>query len=215
MGMFPQSCKILRGRVRLTYRLQTIWCSQSCYIPGLTFSIIMKGFCELALSRLDQAATMGVELIDPPAYEEGGTYHDESTRERSSASRSGTPRLQWAARLQTGYEGNLTPKQELGLTELRELLTKTDPEAWDLCKKHPDGPTRAHRRNGSPTTRRRRIRRRSSPQDIRADHILTVEIDVHRITLGWKTKSPQSVSSARFDRAGKIRIDTFNASLRI
>ena len=46
-------------------------------------------------------------------------------------------KLQWAARLQTGYEGNLTPQQEKDLESFREFMLATE-FAEDL-KNNPEG----------------------------------------------------------------------------
>jgi hypothetical protein len=52
------------------------------------------------------------------------------------------PKLQWAARTQTGYEGNLTATQAVALENLKADLEQNHPDTWKACEQHPDGPDR-------------------------------------------------------------------------
>jgi len=115
-------------------------------MTGFLYTMMMKGYCNLALYRLDQAVTTGVREepkdleseADAPDAKESSMF-DESAGTLAAGEK---PKMQWAARIMTGYEGNLTPDQAASLNELREALKKEDPEAWELCQKHPDGPDR-------------------------------------------------------------------------
>jgi len=117
-------------------------------VAGMMYTIMMKGFCNLALYRLDQKITGATPAAEDPEGDE--TPSAEASSDDLSASLTESlalkdgevPKLQWAARMQTGYEGNLTPDQERALETLREDLKQTDPEAWQLCQAHPDGPDR-------------------------------------------------------------------------
>jgi hypothetical protein len=115
-------------------------------IVGVLYTIMMKGFCNVALYRLEQSIINGdCEQLEGDT--EDGHNSDEPAESLSGQrfgmrSDEGSSKLQWAARMQTGYEGNLTPHQEKVLNELREDLEKTHVDDWKLCASHPDGPDR-------------------------------------------------------------------------
>lgn len=138
----------------------TIFWSPSGMATSYVYSAMMKGFCNVALYQLERKITTGT--VDPIAATDSATdlpagltssASSASSASASDGSSTSTlmagalqpgekPTLQWAARLQTGYEGNLTPQQETAVKELEELLKREDPASYDLLLKHPEGPRR-------------------------------------------------------------------------
>jgi len=119
------------------------------------YAVLIKGYVSLALYQLD--ARLAGQLVaaddgsDAAAAAAAAAAEDHSVAsstsqevlEDAAALKAGeTPLLQFAARLQTGYEGNLTAQQKAALDEMRELLKSKDVETWALLLKHPDGPDR-------------------------------------------------------------------------
>jgi len=126
-------------------------------VADVVYSVIIKGFCNLALFRLEQKMlNHELDVIEPVsvASSESLSMSSDNPAERDESSitsilsivgtlRDGEkPTLQWAARLQTGYEGNLTEDQGNALAALKEDLKRTAPDTWQLCETHPDGPDR-------------------------------------------------------------------------
>jgi hypothetical protein len=136
----------------------TILWSPTSTVSSITYSLMIKGFCSLALFQLERQINgtakpvAADETIDDAtaAASSSGSGTDETGSSglgagdiMAAALKDGEkPKLQFAARLQTGYEGNLTPDQEQGLKQLEEMLKQKDSDAWQLCQTHPDGPKR-------------------------------------------------------------------------
>jgi hypothetical protein len=111
-------------------------------VIGLLYTMMMKGFCNVALYRLEQEVMKNEseEAGQSPEEDAQADLIDSISSSPAVSSADGEiPKLQWAARLQTGYEGNLTADQEKALNMLREDLMKNHPEDWKLCSAHPDG----------------------------------------------------------------------------
>lgn len=128
----------------------TIWWTPDSMLAGMMYTLMLKGFCNLALYRLEQKLA-NVELGAMVKQQEEQTAAADKEEEEEMANEQLTdtaaldgemPKLQWAARRQTGYEGNLTSDQQQSLAQLEDELRKGDPETWRLCELHPDGSTR-------------------------------------------------------------------------
>ncbi|KAH9247105.1 hypothetical protein BASA81_015298 [Batrachochytrium salamandrivorans] len=123
----------------------TIWWTPDSMLAGMMYTLMLKGFCSLALYRLEQKLA-NVELstmVQQQQEQTAAAEEEEETNEPETMALDGEmPKLQWAARRQTGYEGNLTSEQQQALAQLEQELRKNDPETWRLCELHPDGSTR-------------------------------------------------------------------------
>lgn len=124
----------------------SIYWSPNGIAVSLMYSIMMQGYCNLALYRLEQ------KLLDPskplsflssdiisrttssslPVASEVEDWAKEAPTQPEKKT------IQWAARLQTGYEGNLTKDQEESLALFKQQIQEKDPETWRLIEKHPD-----------------------------------------------------------------------------
>ena len=127
-----------------THVVWTIFWSPTGFAAGMVYKLVMTGFCNIALYNLDRKV-QGLALADAPAGDDDAAAAvptDGPVDPAAGMLKDGeVPSLQYAARLQTGYEGNLTAKQQKGLADLLEAL-KADPEALELLHKHPDGAQR-------------------------------------------------------------------------
>jgi len=138
----------------------TVFWTPSSLVADMVCTVLMKGYCNLVLYRLEQKISnkelTEMDPIQVPQHHES-PVHDMDPADRDEESNFSTassismlstlkdgekPSLQWAARLQTGYEGNLTLDQENALKQLRDELQSEDALAWKLCETHPDGPDR-------------------------------------------------------------------------
>jgi hypothetical protein len=129
-----------------THIVWTIWWSPTGAVASVVFSLMIKGYCNFALYQLDRKLS-GLALLESPADAGGGEGEGGKSPVPEDpallALRQGeAPKLQFAARLQTGYEGNLTAAQQKSLDEFRTLLQTADKPVWDLAQAHPDGPDR-------------------------------------------------------------------------
>jgi len=120
----------------------TIFWSPSSIVASLVYKVMIKGYCNLALYQMERKIATGVAQ---PIEEKPSSAGDGSEDDDLSAgvlAEGEVPKLQFAARLQTGYEGNLTAQQAASLEKLREKCKTAGEDVWELVRSHPDGADR-------------------------------------------------------------------------
>jgi len=124
-----------------THIIWTILWSPSSFAMGMVYKLMMTGFCNVALYNLERKIS-GLSLAENPGEDSAQSDDGPVDMTVGLLKEGEIPKLQYAARLQTGYEGNLTSQQAESLKELLDTLKAKDPEVYDLLQKHPDGAQR-------------------------------------------------------------------------